>query len=94
MKYVLALISVVFLSGCVCLNPEHKKLAPPIANTNRVIDSLEQTKDELTKAGDANTIVGTKVERALTLAERLEVILKQIEEEKQTSESKEVKKPN
>jgi len=92
MKY-FSLLTLLFVSGCVCLNPEHKKLAPPIANTNRVIDSLEQTKDELTKAGDANTIVGTKVDRALTLAERLETLLKKIEEEKQTSEAKSIKKP-
>lgn len=93
-KICIALIALTFVSGCVCLNPEHKKTAPPIANTNRVIDSLEQTKDDLTKAGDSNTIVGEKVDKALTLAERLEKLLKQIEEEKQASEAKEIKKPN
>lgn len=80
-----------FLSGCVCLNPEHKKSAPPIANTNQVIDALEETKNELTKAGDSNTIVGEKVDKALSLAERLEKLLQQIEEEKQTSDSKTIK---
>lgn len=83
----------VFLTGCVCLNPDHKKAAPPIANTNQVIDALEETKNELTKAGDSNTIVGEKVERALTLAERLEKLLQQIEEEKQSADSKTIKNP-
>lgn len=79
-----------FLGGCVCLNPDHKKPAPPVANTGEVIHSLEKTKDELGRAGDSNTIVGEKVDRALTLAERLEKLLEQIEEE---SDSKVVKEP-
>lgn len=80
MKYCLFLL-IPFLTGCVCLNPDHKKPAPPIANTGEVISSLEQTKTELEKAGDSNTIVGEKVEKALTLAERLEKLLEQIQEE-------------
>lgn len=69
------------------MNPEHKKAAPPIANTGEVISSLEKTKTELEKAGDSNTLVGEKVDKALTLAERLEKLLEQIEQ----SESKTVK---
>lgn len=92
MKYLL--LTVLFLTGCVCLNPDHKKSAPPIANTNKIINSLEDTKNELTKAGDSNTIVGEKVDKALTLAERLEKLLQQIEEEKNTADAKEIKKPN
>lgn len=87
MRYILILS--IFLTGCVCLNPEHKKSAPPIANTGEVIDSLEKTKTELEKAGESNTIVGEKVEKALTLAERLEKLLEQIEQ----SESKTIKDP-
>ena len=87
MKYFLILS--MFLTGCVCLNPDHKKSAPPIANTGEVISSLEKTKTELEKAGDSNTIVGEKVDKALTLAERLEKLLEQIEQ----SESKTVKEP-
>lgn len=74
------LILSVFLSGCVCLNPDHKKTPPPIANTGEVIESLEKTKSELEKAGESNTVVGDKVEKALTLAEKLEKLLEQIEE--------------
>ena len=87
MRYLL--IFSVFLTGCICLNPDHKKSAPPIANTGEVISSLEKTKTELEKAGDSNTLVGEKVDKALTLAERLEKLLEQIEQ----SEPKIVKDP-
>jgi inactivated superfamily I helicase len=78
-----------FLTGCICLNPDHKKSAPPIANTGEVISLLEKTKTELQKAGESNTVVGEKVEKALTLAERLEKLLEQIDQ----SESKIIKEP-
>lgn len=87
MRYILILS--MFLTGCICLNPDHKKNAPPIANTGEVIQSLEKTQDELAKAGESNTIVGDKVEKALTLAERLEKLLEQIEQES----NKEIKEP-
>jgi len=87
MRYILILS--IFITGCVCLNPDHKNSAPPIANTGEVIASLEKTKIELDKAGESNTIVGEKVEKALTLAERLEKLLEQI----QQSELKIVKEP-
>jgi hypothetical protein len=88
MKYLLILL-VLISTGCVCLNPEHKKSGPPIAKTEQVIASLEKTKTELDKAGESNTIVGEKVDKALTLAERLEKLLEQIEE----STSKNIKEP-
>lgn len=81
-----------FVTGCVCLDPSHKKLAPPIANTEEVIQSLEKTKVELNKAGESNTIVGEKVDKALTLAERLEKLLGQIESESNTKFIKETLK--
>jgi hypothetical protein len=80
MKVVIAILCL-SLGGCVCLDPNHKKIAPPIANTGEVIQSLEKTKDELGKAGESNTAIGVKVENALTLAERLEKLLEQIEKE-------------
>jgi len=92
MRYLL-LIVVLLLTGCICLNPAHKKTAPPIANTNRVIDSLNSTKDNLAKAGESNTIVGEKIDKALTLAERLEILLQQIEKDKLTSDAKKIKDP-
>lgn len=80
MRYLL-LIMVLGLNGCICLNPAHKKQGPPIAKTEDLITSLEKTKTELNKAGESNTIVGEKVDKALTLAERIEKLLEQIEEQ-------------
>lgn len=88
MKYCLFLV-ILLLTGCICLNPDHKKSGPPIAKTEQVIASLEKTKTELDKAGESNTIVSEKVDKALTLAERLEKLLEQIEE----STSKNIKEP-
>ena len=79
MKYLL--IFSIFITGCVCLDPAHKKSGPPIAKTEEVIESLEKTKTELDKAGESNTIVGEKVGAALTLAEKLEKLLEQIDVE-------------
>lgn len=90
MKNLLLPLLFLTLTGCVCLNPEHKKPAPPIANTGEVINSLEKTQEELVKAGESNTIVGDKVEKALSLADRLQKLLEQIEEQ---SNSKLVKEP-
>ena len=87
MKYLL--IFSIFITGCVCLDPSHKQSAPPIANTGAVIKSLEDTKTELDKVGESSTIIGKKVNTALTLAERLEKLLEQIEEES----NKDVKEP-
>lgn len=87
MRYLLLLL--LFLSGCVCLNPAHKLSGPPIAKTEQVIDALEKTKTELQKAGESNTIVGDKVNKALSLAERLEKLLEQIDQ----SSYKTVKEP-
>ena len=87
---VLIAITCLFLGGCICLNPEHKKTAPPIANTGEVINSLQKTKNELDNAGNSNTIVGEKVDKALSLAERLEKLLNQIDED---SNSKNIKDP-
>jgi len=92
MRYLLLIIAPL-LTGCICLNPAHKKTAPPIANTGRVIESLNSTKDNLAKAGESNTIVGEKIDKALTLAERLEILLQQIETEKQSADAKKVKDP-
>jgi hypothetical protein len=77
MKYLLILS--IFITGCVCLNPDHKKGTPPTVQTEKVISNLKDTKEELVKAGEANTEVGKSVNKALTLAERLDDILEEIE---------------
>lgn len=81
MKYIL-LLALLLFSGCVCLDPSHKKAAPPVANTDRVIESLERTKTDLNKIGESNTAIGNKVDKALNLSEKLAFLLDQIEEEK------------
>ena len=87
MRYLL--IFSIFLTGCVCLNPDHKRGTPPTVQTGQVISDLKETKEELVKAGEANTEVGKSVNKALTLAERLDTILEEIEK----SQNKNVIKP-
>lgn len=81
MKKILSLLFLT-LTSCVCLDPSHKKAAPPVANTGRVIKSLEKTKTDLDKIGESNTAIGSKVDKALSLSEKLAILLAQIEEEK------------
>jgi hypothetical protein len=88
MKYFL-LPALVLCSGCVCLNPDHRQGTAPAVQTEKVIDELKDTKEELAKAGEANTQVGKSVDKALTLAERLDAILEEIEK----TQNKNVIKP-
>jgi hypothetical protein len=87
MRYFLILS--IFLTGCICLNPDHKGINGPIVETGKVIEDLKDTKEELIKAGEANTEVGKSVDKALTLAERLDTILEEIEK----SQNKNIIKP-
>jgi hypothetical protein len=87
MRYLLILS--MLITGCVCLNPDHKKGTAPTVQTEKVINDLRDTKEELVKAGEANTEVGKSVNKALTLAERLDNILEDIEK----SQNKNVIKP-
>ena len=79
MRLALILCSVIFMTGCVCLDPAHKRPLPPQVNTEKVIESLKLVKDELNSAGQENENVSVKIDRALSLAERLDVLLEQIE---------------
>lgn len=87
MRYLLILT--VFLTGCVCLNPDHRGINGPTVETGKVIEELKDTKEELLKAGEANTEVGKSVDKALSLAERLDTILEEIEK----SQYKNIVKP-
>jgi len=78
MKYIL-LPALLLCSGCICLNPEHHRPTPPSVQTTEVIDSLKKLKTDLDQAGEDNASVDQKLERALTLAEKLGVILDQLE---------------
>lgn len=86
---VLLLIPVLALGGCICLDPNHRQVTPPGVTTEIVIKDLKDTQEELKKVGMANTQVGKSVDKALTLAERLDFILQEIE----ASQNKNVKKP-
>jgi hypothetical protein len=71
-------ILIAFLTtGCTTTKPT----PPPTVSTTQVIESLTDTKEILKEAGNQNTIVAQKIDNALTLAERLDALLKQIEEE-------------
>jgi PBP1b-binding outer membrane lipoprotein LpoB len=79
MRYFLLIIVAIFLMGCQTTN---KKLTPPPSvSTAEVVKSLEETKTELKQAGESNTVVAKKIDSALTLAERLEKLLEEIEKE-------------
>lgn len=88
MKVLIALVTIL-LTGCVCLNPNHRQGNAPSVDTSKVVENLKDTKEELKKAGEANTEVGKSVDKALTLAQRLDSILEEIER----SQNKNVIKP-
>lgn len=88
MKLFLSLISVC-LVGCAT----KQVVPPPSVSTAQVIESLTETKEVLVEAGEQNTVVAQKIDRALTLAERLDALLAQIEKEAQEQANKNVIKP-
>jgi hypothetical protein len=85
MKHI-PLLALLLCAGCATT----KQVTPPTVSTAQVIDSLTETKETLKEAGDQNTVVAQKIDKALTLAERLDALLKQIEEEAQREVSKNV----
>lgn len=76
MKYI-TLLALLFCVGC----STTKQVTPPTVSTAKVIESLTETKEVLTEAGEQNTLVGKKIDKALTLAEKLDALLEQIEKE-------------
>lgn len=88
MRCVLVLFAIL-CSGCVCLDPDHRQGNAPVVDTGRVVENLKDTKQELVKAGEANTEVGKSVDKALTLAQKLDAILEEIEK----TQNKNVIKP-
>ena len=86
----LLIVSSLLLGACTAV--PKKAPVPPSVSTARVVESLSNTKSELQQAGDANTKVGLKIDKALSLAERLKVLLAQIEAD-QASSNKNVIKP-
>lgn len=76
MKHIL-LLALLFSVGCATKQVP----PPPSVSTAKVIESLTETKEVLKEAGDQNTVVAQKIDKALTLAERLDALLEQIEKE-------------
>jgi hypothetical protein len=85
MRYILIITLLFTVTGCEVLGKK-KQPTPPSVTTTKVVDSLTETKEELVKAGEANTKVAKNVETALTLAQRLEKLLEQIEQEQKVKE--------
>jgi len=77
MKY--AFISLLCLTFVGCATKQ--VTTPPSVSTAQVIESLTDTKTDLQAAGEQNTAVAQKIDRALSLAERLDILLEQIEKE-------------
>jgi hypothetical protein len=82
MRHILLLCLILGVTGCA---KKDKQVLPPTVSTAQVIQSLENTKTELEAAGESNTKVAKSIDRALTLAERLEQLLEQIEREYEAS---------
>lgn len=83
-------MALLLCSGCATIKPT---VPPPSVSTAQVIESLTDTKEVLKEAGDQNTAVAQKIDRALTLAERLDALLEQIEKEAEQQANKNVIKP-
>jgi hypothetical protein len=90
MRYFLILGTVITICGCTTTKPLPP---PPSVSTAQVIDSLNNTKEALAEAGEQNTLVALKIERALTLAERLDALLEQIEKDAAIQANKNIIKP-
>lgn len=79
-KLAFLLLGIVFLTGCVCLNPKHKQDVAVKVSTQRIIDELDAMKVDLAAAGESNTKVDQQIDKAISLAERLQVIFEYLEE--------------
>lgn len=91
MKILLLLGVLLLIAGCSSL--EKRKMIPPSVSTAQVIESLTDTKANLKEAGDQNTIVAQKIDKALTLAEKLDALLDQIEKDAAVQANKNIVKP-
>jgi hypothetical protein len=89
MKYIV-LLACMLTVGCAT---QPKNTPPPSVSTAQVIESLTDTKTDLKQAGEQNTAVAQKIDRALTLAERLDALLEQIEKETALQNNKNPVKP-
>lgn len=87
----LLIISALLMSGCAFF--EKGKTMPPSVSTSQVIESLNETKNELKEAGEQNTKVAKNIDVALSLAEKLDLLLVAIEKEQEKLNNKNIIKP-
>ena len=88
MKYKTFLLLIVLIGLSACNSVPKKTNDVPSVSTVHVIKKLNDTKQALDEAGLDNTKIGLNIEKALTLAERLAILLNKIEEEQQRYEDK------
>ena len=86
------LLASMLLAGC-AINQKTPATPPPSVSTAAVVQSLSTTKSQLDQAGTSNTKVGQKIDKALTLADRLSVLIAQIEAEQAKAADKVVIPP-
>lgn len=79
MRYFLLIIILALGTGCASLRK--KETPPPSVSTAQVVQSLTETKTELERAGDSNTKVAANIDKAISLAEKLNRLIEQIEQE-------------
>jgi hypothetical protein len=80
-----------FIVGCAAI--EKKKETPPSVSTGQIIASLNDTKTELNLAGQDNEKISISIDKALSLAQRLDNLLNQIEKEQSNLNNKNIIKP-
>ena len=85
----LLILMVTFLVGCATAQ---KPTPSPSVSTGQLIGSLTDIQTELQQAGESHPHVAANIDRALSLAERLDALLDQIEKEQQTTADKNVLK--
>ena len=88
MRYFL-LLALLLSVGCTTT----KQVTPPSVTTANVIESLTETQDILNDADEQNAQVARKINKALTLAEKLDALLAEIEKDSQPVSNKNIIKP-
>lgn len=88
MKYKILLIGFLFFGISACRTAPKKQEPVPSVSTVQVIQKLNDTKQALDEAGLDNTKIGLNIDKALTLAERLSLLLQKIEQEQKRYQDK------
>ena len=89
-RLVLFALTAISLVACKTTKPDPE---PPSVSTEEIIKSLKETQEHLDGVGLDSSRMGLSVDRALTLAERLEILLEKIEQEQRKYRGKNVIPP-